>query len=102
MTGFDSADRFRVKMLQDVGQITGVILLEPEKMASYAQSGKALTVLCQPFVDLVEELVPCFQSSIKKCHFENDKPNDTGAYARVALHYDDSTRLFAQDNGFRV
>ena len=52
-------------MLQDVGQITGVILLEPEKMASYAQSGKALTVLCQPFVDLVEELVPSFEKSIK-------------------------------------
>ena len=65
MTGFDSADRFRVKMLQDVGQITGVILLEPEKMASYAQSGKALTVLCQPFVDLVEELIPSFEKSIK-------------------------------------
>ena len=62
-------------------------------MASYAQSGKALTVLCQPFVDLVEELIPSFQKSIKNVILK--MINQT-----LRLHYSGSPSLMTIPNGY--
>lgn len=53
----DFRDRIRLSV-QDIARI---VLMDPEKMAAHAQSGKALEILHQPMVELIQELRPSLE-----------------------------------------
>jgi hypothetical protein len=53
----DFRDRIRLSV-QDIARI---VLMDPEKMASHAQSGRALEILHQPMVELIQELRPSLE-----------------------------------------
>lgn len=65
MSGVDAAMDFRDKIRLGVQDIVRIVMMDPEKMASHAQSGRSLEVLHGPFVELVEELQPQFESHVK-------------------------------------
>lgn len=56
--GVEKASELRDRFKQNAGEITRVVLLEPEKMVGSAQSGKAMEVLYAPLLDLVDEYRP--------------------------------------------
>lgn len=65
LVGAEKALALRDKVKNHIGDISRVLLLDPEKIVGSAQSGHAMEVLHGPFVDLVEELRPMFGDSIK-------------------------------------
>ena len=64
MAGVEAADNFRDKIRLTIQDIARVILLDPEKMVSHAQSGKALEVLHGPMIELIQEIRPIFEKSM--------------------------------------
>jgi len=64
MSGVQAAVELRDKMRLSVQDVTRIIMLDPEKMTSTAQSGKAMEVLHGPMIELIEELRPMLEKSI--------------------------------------
>lgn len=58
MSGVETAEMLRDKMRLNIQDLSRIVLLDPEKMVSHAQSGKAMEVLHGPFVELIEEMRP--------------------------------------------
>jgi len=61
----ETAGDFRDKVKGNIGDISRIILMDPEKMVAHAQSAKAMEVLHGPLVDLVLELRPFVQESLQ-------------------------------------
>ena len=66
MSGVEAGMELRDKMKLGVQDLTRIIMLDPEKMASHAQSGKSMEILHGPMVELVEELRPFLEKSLGK------------------------------------
>lgn len=58
------AGEFRNTIRLHIQDIARIILMDPEKMAGYAQSGKALEILHGPMVDLIEEMRPSIEQPL--------------------------------------
>jgi len=58
------AGEFRNTIRLHIQDIARIILMDPEKMAGYAQSGKALEILHGPMVDLIEEIRPSIEQPL--------------------------------------
>jgi hypothetical protein len=63
--GVEKGIELRDKMRLGIQDITRIIMLDPEKMQSAAQSGKAMEVMHGPLVELVEELRAQVEDRIK-------------------------------------
>jgi hypothetical protein len=55
---------FRDRVRLSVQDIARIVLMDPEKMASHAQSGRALEILHQPMVELIQELRPSIEMAL--------------------------------------
>lgn len=66
MNGVKEASVLRDKVKGHVSELTRTALLDPEKIVGSAQSGKAMEVLHQPLVDLVDELRGTLEKTLKK------------------------------------
>lgn len=64
MEGVKVAIELRDKMRMHVQDVARVVLMDPEKMATHAESGKALEILHGPLVDLVHELRPMTETHL--------------------------------------
>jgi hypothetical protein len=65
LNGVKVAQEFRDKVHLYMQQDARLVLLDPEKVVGSAQSGKAMEVLHGPMVDLVNEIRPLFEESIR-------------------------------------
>lgn len=65
MSGVEAAVIFRDKIKLSLQDISRIVMLDPEKMASHAQSGKAMEVLHGPFVELIEEMQPQVEKHLR-------------------------------------
>jgi hypothetical protein len=63
--GVETSINLRDKNRQVIQDVTRVILLDPEKIAGSAQSGKAMEILHGPMVELINELRPQFGLHLK-------------------------------------
>ncbi len=68
MTGVEAAMNLRDKVRLHIQDIARVVLMDPEKVAGYAQSGKSLEILHLPMIELCEELRPVVGDSIINLH----------------------------------
>jgi len=66
LNGVESAVQLRDKARVFLQDLTRIVLMDPEKFAGHAQSGKALEILHGPLIELIDELRPQFAS-----HFTN-------------------------------
>lgn len=57
-SGVERAEETRLSFTKNLGEFTRVIMLDPEKMVTHAQSGKAMEVLMGPLLELIDELRP--------------------------------------------
>lgn len=64
LNGVEKASDLRDKFRENVGDITRIILMNPEKVAGYAQSAKAMEVLYAPFLDLIDEMRPFIEKGL--------------------------------------
>lgn len=64
MGGVEAAGDFRDMVRLGIQDLARVVLLDPEKMVSHAQSGKAMEVLHGPMVELIEEMRPGIEKSL--------------------------------------
>lgn len=64
MAGVDAAEQNRDHNRHRMLEVVRVILHDPEKIVGSAQSGKALEVLFEPFVDLIDELRTIFEPQL--------------------------------------
>lgn len=62
--GVKTAGEYRDKIRLGIQDIARVVLLDPEKMVTHAQSGKAMEVLHGPFVELLNELRPMVEHGL--------------------------------------
>lgn len=65
MGGVKAAIEMRDKIRLGIQDISRVVLMDPEKMVSHAQSGRALEVLHGPFVELLSELRPMVERGLR-------------------------------------
>lgn len=65
MAGVEAAGDMREKVKMSIQDISRVVLLDPEKIVGSAQSAKAMEVLHGPMVELIEELQPGVENSLK-------------------------------------
>ncbi len=65
MNGVTTAMELRDKMRTSIVDVTRIVLMDPEKMAASAQSGKALEILHGPMVELVKELRPMVEKGLQ-------------------------------------
>lgn len=63
--GVEIADKLRDKVRLGIQDISRVVLMDPEKMVTHAQSGRALEILHGPFVELLNEIRPFIELGIK-------------------------------------
>lgn len=63
-SGLDSAKETRDDFFKRVQDIARIVMLDPEKMAANAQSGKAMEVMHAPLVELVNELRPWLEKGL--------------------------------------
>lgn len=66
-TGLNSvqvAQEFRDSIRLSVQDIARIVLMDPEKMATHAQSGKALEILHGPMIELIDELRPAYEKPL--------------------------------------
>jgi hypothetical protein len=64
LTGVDKAMQLRDKVRLAIQDVARVIMMDPEKMVSHAQSGRSLEILHGPMVELVNELRPMIEVSL--------------------------------------
>lgn len=65
-SGVDGALQQRDNYIKIFQHIARIVLLDPEKMAANAQSGKAMEVMHAPMVELINELRPWMEKSMIK------------------------------------
>lgn len=65
LTGVETAIVFRDKIKLNIQDISRIVMLDPEKMAAHAQSGRSMEVLHGPFVELIEEMQPQLEKHLK-------------------------------------
>lgn len=65
LNGVDRAMGLREKMTQNISEITRAIILNPEKMVAVAQSARAMEVLNEPLVELIDEMRSVLEMHIK-------------------------------------
>ena len=65
-TGTATAEAFDVQMGKKIAEITSVIMHDPEKFSAHAQSGKAMEMLNEPMVELVEDFRPYIEGFFKR------------------------------------
>lgn len=70
MTGVTIAQEFRKDVKQYAQDASRIVFLDPEKMATHAQSGKAMEVLHGPMVELVNEMRPFVEKAIKELYIK--------------------------------
>ena len=66
LTGVQRAEEVRDKMRLHIGDLTRIVMMDPEKMVTSAQSGKALEILHGPFVELIHDIQPTIERSFVK------------------------------------
>lgn len=64
--GVDNAEKQRDHYLKLFQHMARIVLLDPEKMAANAQSGKAMEVMHAPMVELINELRPWMEKGMIK------------------------------------
>jgi hypothetical protein len=64
LTGVETADKLRDKVKLGIQDVTRVLMLDPEKFAQHAQSGKAMEQLHGPLVELINEVRPWVEAGI--------------------------------------
>lgn len=64
MGGVETAMKLQDKMRVGIQDIARVVLLDPEKFASHAQSGRAMEILHGPMVELLKELRPVMKKGM--------------------------------------
>lgn len=65
-TGVNTAMLQRDNYLKLFQHVARIVLLDPEKMAANAQSGKAMEVMHAPMVELINEMRPWLEKGMKK------------------------------------
>lgn len=65
LNGVQIAMELRDKMRGHVMDFARIVLMDPEKMAGHAQSGRALEILHGPMVELIKELRPMIGQGLK-------------------------------------
>lgn len=65
LTGVERANELRDKMRLGINDIARVVFLDPDKMNVQNLSGRAMEILHGPLVELIEELRPVFEPSLK-------------------------------------
>lgn len=65
LTGVEAAVVFRDKIKLSIQDISRIVMLDPEKMATHAQSGRAMEVLHGPLVELIEEMQPQLEKHLR-------------------------------------
>lgn len=63
--GVKTASELRDKVRLGIQDVSRVVFMDPEKMVSHAQSGRALEILHGPFVELLNELRPMVDLGIR-------------------------------------
>jgi len=66
LNSIERAEEHRNKIRTLIMDVTRVLLMDPEKIAGHAQSGKALEVLHGPLVELIDELRPAIGQGISR------------------------------------
>lgn len=64
LTGVERAESLRDKVRLNISDITRLIMHDPEKVVGHAQSAKALEILFEPMLDLIDELRPMIEPSL--------------------------------------
>ena len=64
LNGLQLAEAFDLRMLQMLQYILKTVLLDPEKIASHAQSAKAMEALHKPVIQYIKKIRPQIQSGI--------------------------------------
>lgn len=65
LSGVERASELRDKMRLGINDIARVVFLDPDKLNAQTMSGKAMEILHGPLVELIEELRPVFEPSLK-------------------------------------
>ena len=65
LSGVERAGELRDKVTQNIGEITRIVMLDPEKIVGSAQSAKAMEVLHAPLKDLIDELRSAMEGQLK-------------------------------------
>lgn len=65
LSGVERAIELRDKMRLNIQDISRIVLMDPEKIVSQAQSGRALEIIHGPLVDLINELRPMVEDSLR-------------------------------------
>jgi len=65
LSGVERASELRDKMRLGINDIARVVFLDPDKLNAQNMSGKAMEILHGPLVELVEELRPVYEPTIK-------------------------------------
>lgn len=66
LAGVEKAIELREKITKNISEVTRAILLDPEKMVAVAQSARAMEVLNEPLVELVDEIRGLIEMHIQK------------------------------------
>ena len=64
MTGLQISENFHIRMLQLMQYTLSTVLLDPEKLAGYAQSAKAMEALHRPVIQYVKKIRPQIKKAI--------------------------------------
>ena len=62
--GVETATKLRDKFRENIGDITRIIIQDPEKLIGSAQSAKAMEILHGPLLDLIDEIRPYVEKGI--------------------------------------
>jgi len=66
LTGVERANELRDKLRLGINDIARVVFLDPDKLNAANMSGKAMEILHGPLVELIEEIRPVIEPSLKK------------------------------------
>jgi hypothetical protein len=64
LNGVKVASEFRDKIRLGIQDVARVVLLDPEKFAAHAQSGRAMEIMHGPMIELISELRPFVEDGI--------------------------------------
>lgn len=66
LTGVERANELRDKLRLGINDIARVVFLDPDKLNAANMSGKAMEILHGPLVELIEEIRPVIEPSVKR------------------------------------
>jgi hypothetical protein len=64
LSGVERAESLREKVRLNISDVTRLIMHDPEKVVGHAQSAKAMEVLFEAMVELIEEIRPMLEPSL--------------------------------------